>query len=379
MQPASLKALPRPGPRVVSSLFLVLLALLALPAPPHHAARADTTTCGKPTVPTPTVVASVTSVVFRLAPALADVSASSVCAVDLWVDAVSSSLFIDELRVYLSFPADTFEVTDAQGRPAVEVLTTAFGTVTRNQVDGQAGRVDLALGPGSVGQRGSFLIARLYVRGRRETGSTYVPLAFDRDVESGRVTSAYRAGTPVVVTVQDGRYRVAGTPRLAGRVRFQAGPTAAGPVAVEFVAAGVPPPATPLATVVTQPAADGSFTVQAPAAGTYDVRVRAVRSGVSAALPVRASGVTVPAESTVQVEFGCLREGDADGDGDVDGAGSGTTSGDADILLQWFDRRVPTPGAGADFDRSGAVTIVDFSLLAASYGMGEQRAPAPCD
>ena len=119
--------------------------------------------------------------------------------------------------------------------------------------------------------------------------------------------------------------------------------------------------------------------MQAPAAGIYDVRLRAVRSGVSAALPVRATGVAVPAESTVQVEFGCLREGDADGDGDVDGAGSGTTGGDADILLQWFDRRVPTPGAGADFDRSGAVTIVDFSLLAASHGMGEQVAPAPCD
>lgn len=379
MPPALLKALPRSGSGAASGLLLALLALLAIPAPLRQPARADATTCGRPAMPTPTVVASVTSVVVRLAPALGDIGAGSACAVDLWADAVSSSLFIDELRVYASFPADTFEVTDAQGRPAVEVLTTAFGAVIRNQVDNQAGRVDLALGPGSVGQRGSFLIARLYVRGRRETGNTYVPLTFERDVSSGRVTTAYRAGTPVATTVQDGRYRVAGAPRLAGHVQFQAGQAAAGPVAVEFVAAGAPAAATPLATALAQPAGDGRFTVQAPAAGTYDVLVRAVRSSVSAALPVRATGVTVPAESAVQVEFGCLREGDADGDGDVDGAGSGAASGDADILLQWFDRRVPAPGAGADFDRSGAVTIVDFSLLAASYGMGEQVAPAPCD
>jgi hypothetical protein len=363
-------ALPLSGRLVV----VAALALLALLLQPDRAASTDTPACSSGgSVPTPTVVTSVTSVVYRLEPARGDLRVGQTCTIDLRVDVASSSLYIDELRVYLSFPADTLEITDAQGRPAVEVLTTAFGTVTRNQVENQTGRIDLVIGPGSVGRRGSFVVARLYVRGRGETGSAYQPLAFDRDGAGGRATTALRLGTPVPSIMQDGSYRLVGPPRLAGRVQFQAGPAAAGPIGVEFAQLG----ASPVATAIVQPSPDGSFTVAAPGAGVYDVRVRAVRTGVSAALPVRAPGVTIPAEGAAQVEFGCLREGDADGDGDVDS--SGATGGDAGVLVQSFDQRVGVPGARADFDRSGAVTIVDFSLLAASYGMAEQTAPASCD
>jgi hypothetical protein len=315
-------------------------------------------------------------VVFELTPPSADLVVGQPCGLELWLD--SATRYVDELRIYLSFPPAAVQLVDAQGQPAstVNVTTTEFGAVQTNRVENAAGRAELAIGPSAVGRSGRFLLARLSMQGKASTGGAYARVGFDQDAAAGRLTEARHQGKAVVTAAQDGSYRVV-APRLLGRVQFQLGTQVAGPVAVEFLAISQ---ATPLATAVTQPAADGSFAVAAPAPGTWDVRLRAARAAGPAALPVVATRVAVPAGDSAVVEFGCLREGDIDRDGDVDGlTGDAEPAGDLLLLVQAFGRRAPAPGEGADVNRSGTVDVVDFSLLAASSGMGEQTAPAPCN
>jgi len=105
----------------------------------------------------------------------------------------------------------------------------------------------------------------------------------------------------------------------------------------------------------------GYFTVSGITPGTYDICVKN-----SHTLSNRRTGVTLLSGSNAVVDFGTLREGDANADDFV-------TILDFSILATAFGY-LPAD-ARADFDQNGYVNINDFSLLATNFGGHGDCAP----
>jgi len=102
----------------------------------------------------------------------------------------------------------------------------------------------------------------------------------------------------------------------------------------------------------------GVFTITRLIPGTYDIGIKNCTC-----LSELNTSVTLSAGMTTVVDFGTTREGDSNNDDAVTitdfsllAAAFGTTPGD------------PNWNANCDFDRNGAVVILDFSLLAGNFG-----------
>jgi hypothetical protein len=124
----------------------------------------------------------------------------------------------------------------------------------------------------------------------------------------------------------------------------------------------LPGSTTPLQTYTVTPAANGSFSIPAPAAGTYDFAFKASHwmRKVVANVVVTGSGASGLAPS--------LANGDVNGDNVV-------TLGDFAALRSAYGSVPGDPNwnANADLNGSGAVTLGDFSILRSHYGQsGDQ-------
>jgi hypothetical protein len=102
----------------------------------------------------------------------------------------------------------------------------------------------------------------------------------------------------------------------------------------------------------------GNFTIADIAPGTYDIGVKSPR-----ALSELETGVVMVSGTTALVDFGILREGDADNDDAISLAdyallytAYGSIPGDAN----WNDN--------CDFNRNEAVDLGDYALLYTNYG-----------
>ena len=104
----------------------------------------------------------------------------------------------------------------------------------------------------------------------------------------------------------------------------------------------------------------GNFTVAGLTPGTYDIRVKN-----SHTLSNLRSSVTLAA-GTNTLNFGTLREGDANDDDRVNIT-------DFSILATGFN---PQYDERADFNQDGFVNITDFSLLASNFGQSGEIAPS---
>jgi len=96
---------------------------------------------------------------------------------------------------------------------------------------------------------------------------------------------------------------------------------------------------------------EGKFTVADVASDTYDIGVKCPRS-----LSELVSGVVLPAGATIPVDFGTLREGDANNDDVITGL-------DYAMLWSFFGQTAGEALDKCDFNRDGAVTGMDYSLL----------------
>jgi len=115
----------------------------------------------------------------------------------------------------------------------------------------------------------------------------------------------------------------------------------------------------------------GSFTVDNIPAGTYDVRVKHAQS-----LSSQITGVTLTAGASPTHNFGQLATGDADNSDQVDIL-------DFSLLRAAFGQGNQTCGTSnpsqvpcADLDATGLVDIVDFSLLRSNFGRTGPTSPA---
>ncbi|MBC7232386.1 MAG: hypothetical protein H5T68_03980 [Chloroflexi bacterium] len=119
----------------------------------------------------------------------------------------------------------------------------------------------------------------------------------------------------------------------------------------------IPPCTIPPCTIPAAADQNGNFTVCGITPGTYNVVVRGFNT-----LANKRTGIAVPANGTIPVDFGTLTPGDASGNNVVDildysilATAYATCSGG----LGWDPR--------ADFNCSGCIEILDYSLLATYY------------
>jgi hypothetical protein len=101
---------------------------------------------------------------------------------------------------------------------------------------------------------------------------------------------------------------------------------------------------------------EGKFTVADVASDTYDIGVKCPRS-----LSQLVTGVVLPAGATTPVDFGTLREGDANDDDVINGL-------DYAVLWSFFGQTSAEALDKCDFNRDGAVTGLDYSLLWNNFG-----------
>jgi hypothetical protein len=101
---------------------------------------------------------------------------------------------------------------------------------------------------------------------------------------------------------------------------------------------------------------EGNFTVADVETGTYDIGVKCPRS-----LSNLVTGVAFSASTPTEVDFGTLREGDANNDDAITGA-------DYSYLYTYFGA-TSNPGLDyCDFNRDGVVGGLDYSLLWGNFG-----------
>jgi hypothetical protein len=118
---------------------------------------------------------------------------------------------------------------------------------------------------------------------------------------------------------------------------------------------------TPIATFVGRTDETGTFAVRV--AGGLDGRYDFVAKPAGA-ISRELNAVNVDRGVAETLSFGTFAEGDASGDDTVDGT-------DLALALAAVGRAAGEPGYDprVDFDRDGAVTLLDFSLLARGYSL----------
>jgi hypothetical protein len=102
----------------------------------------------------------------------------------------------------------------------------------------------------------------------------------------------------------------------------------------------------------------GVFTIEGLALGTYDIGIKNWTS-----LSELVTNVTLTSGNTTMVDFGTMREGDADNNDIITGA-------DRSILYTGWGSQAPNPGynAHADFNRDGWLTGADRSVMYSVWG-----------
>jgi hypothetical protein len=178
------------------------------------------------------------------------------------------------------------------------------------------------------------------------------------------------AGTGLTPTITPTRTATAtGSSSLTGSVAFQgrgsAGdPRWAVPLSVKLFRPGT---STLVMSAIPTATANGTFTVSGITPGTYDVEVKHVQS-----LSRRVNGVSIAAGDAASQSLGTLITGDVNGDNAV-------TILDFSLLSASFGLSQGQTGFDprADLDANNIVDIIDFSLLSSSFGSGPSAAAQP--
>ena len=302
--------------------------------------------------PTATPTPLSTEVVLALAPSLVNVGAGGVFTVAVTVQANAQPL--DAAAAFLDFdPAVLQVVTIVPG--------TALPAVIHNHFDNQLGQVNFAAGTLSGSASGAFTLATITFQARGASPGS--PLRFA--LAPPRQTDVTWRGESVLDRVEDGAVVVHAV-SFRGQVRLQGRPPAphprwAVPLTVDLRAPGEGSPRY-LFNVTTSE--DGAFTVANIPPGVYDVRVKnghTLRNFLNVSLLSDAQAV----------DLGILREGDASDDNAI-------TLIDFSILAASFCQAEGDPlyDARADFNGDHAVDLLDFSLLAMNFG---QSGDIPAD
>jgi len=266
---------------------------------------------------------------------------------DLVVQVQAGSQLVDGASAYLSFDPAVLQVVSLTGG-------TALPSELQKQYNNTAGTVDYAAGALSSFPSGTITVVTITFRANATSAGAQVNF----DTAMPRRSDVTYGGASIVGTRQGATVVVSNTASLVGTVGLQgrsAKPAAAWsvPVTATLTLAGQNTPAYSFSLTTDM---QGVFTATAISPGTYTLRVKNAHTLQSV------QTVTLQAGANA-VAIGTLREGDANGDNYV-------TLVDFSVLASTYGKGSGTSGYDdrADFNEDQYVTLLDFSLLASNYG-----------
>ncbi len=250
----------------------------------------------------------------------------------------------------------------------LQVMAVAHGAtlpaVLQNSFDNNAGQVNFAAGILSAPFPATdFDLAQITFQALALTPGT--PLTFAS--ANPRMSDVSFGGASILDHAENGSVIIgASSATLAGAVTLQGRPAPpharwSVPLTVSLTTPGSGTPAYTFNPTTDQ---NGLFTISGVTPGTYDVRVKHAHT-----LQNKITATLLSGPNTANL--GVLREGDADNDNFV-------TLVDFSILASSFGvcQGAAAYDARADFDNDTCVTLVDFSLLATNFGQAGAGAPA---
>ena len=284
-------------------------------------------------------------------PASKTVAAGETFSVDIKVT-ITEGEAVNTAEAHIDFDSTYLEVVSI-------TPGTALPNVLWNQHDDTAGTIDYAAGAqlGGAAPTADFVLATLNLSAKEVTEATPLTFVYDLPLrETIAVVGFYDVLNHGAV--------------VSGSVGILAGGGLSGHV--DLQGREIPPDAsweTPLTVVFFETGTDtvvreedvttdneGNFTVADVASGTYDIGVKCPRS-----LSNLVTGVAFSAETVTPVNFGTLREGDANNDDAI-------TAPDYSYLYTYFGATL-SPGVDyCDFNRDGVVSGLDYSLLWGNFG-----------
>lgn len=305
-----------------------------------------------PTVtPTPTMTPTSTPVgpgpvVIAVAPMPTQVAVNEVFSVTVQVQAGTQQ--VDGASAYVDFDPALLEVESV-------TAGSTFTATLQNTFDNTNGRVNFSAGNlAAPYPSGTFTLTTITFLAKTTSAGT----ALDFADTLPRQTDATYGGSSVFNLATGASFGITDDAVLNGSVLLAGRPTPPAPVwsvplTVSLYRTGDTSPR-----YVLTPTTDtqGHFTLNGIVPGAYQARVKH-----SHTLETRLDVTLVTGSNTV--DFGTLREGDANNDNYV-------TLVDFSILATTFGKCTGDAGfdARADFDDSGCVVLLDFSLLASNFG-----------
>ena len=232
----------------------------------------------------------------------------------------------------------------------------ALPTVLQNSFDNTSGQINYAAGTLSNFPSGTFTLATVRFTAISVTPST--PLTFNTILP--RESDVTYGGSSVLDSLVNGTVEITYTATINGAVLLQGRPTPPNarwsvPLTVTLT---IPGNSTPAYTFTPTTDTSGNFSVTGILPGTYDVRVKHSHT-------LRNLKTVSLIAGTNTVNFGTLLEGDANNDNYV-------TLLDFSVLAASYAKCEGTTGydARADFNLDTCITLLDFSLLATNYSKG---------
>ncbi|MBM3133996.1 MAG: hypothetical protein FJZ89_01640 [Chloroflexi bacterium] len=250
----------------------------------------------------------------------------------------------------------------------LQVISLSPGTtlpiILQNSYNNATGRIDFAAGNLTPPHPdGTFTLVTITFAAQAPTSGT--PLAFNSIPP--RKSDATFGGASVLNHTEDGMAVIANDAILYGSVILQGRPTPPNPRWATNLTVSLTEPGEGLPRYSFTLTTDdrGHFTLRGIQPGTYEVRVKN-----SHTLQNKVTVTLVGGNNAV--DFGALREGDANNDNFV-------TLLDFSILASTFGKCQDTAGYDdrADFNEDQCVSLLDFSLLASNFGQaGQTRSQA---
>ncbi|MGC1375586.1 MAG: DNRLRE domain-containing protein [Anaerolineales bacterium] len=310
-----------------------------------------TSTATLPSTPTPTATNTMTpapagSVVLAIVPAATTVNIGQSFSLTVQVQAGSQQ--VDGAAAYLNFdPAYLQVVSMSSG--------TTLPVVIQNSYDNTAGRIDYAAGKlSSPYPSGSFTLVTINFTARAQCSGATLML----NNTLPRKSDATFGGNSVINHTENSVVTITNYAVLNGHVALQGRPTPPNsqwviPLSVNLYAPGESFPSYSFAPTTDN---NGYFSIGNIAPGTYDVRIKNSHALQNKLTITLAGGNNA-------IDFGALREGDANNDGYV-------SLVDFSILANSYGKCQGAIGydGRADFNEDGCVSLLDFSLMAANFG-----------
>ena len=272
-----------------------------------------------------------------------EVGINEIFTVDIVVT-ITAGEAVDTAGAYINFDPTYLEVL---GITAGTTFTSPLGSSFNNGL----GTINYAAGaPSGSNATSTFVLATIEFESKDVTGTTPLTFVYESPL---RKTKAVSVGTDILDhgAVMDGNVTIICQTTLEGHVNLQgrSSPPHTSwitPLTVSFLGDGA---------VATTTDNVGNFTIADVTPGIYDICVKSPR-----ALSELVTGVEMVVCETTSVDFGTLREGDANDDDVVD---------ELDYSLLHFYFWV-TSGEGldkCDFNRDGVVDELDYSLLHSNF------------